>query len=156
MAIADHREESDAAIVQGARDELLDYVVSLEQKLDMAEAYGKEGDIRMLAILSELNEVEAELAYYAKRAREPIPMRNYHAEIGKLIHGYLPTILKKETDMIETGLEALPDNTDAAVTRLNQLTNIINFYTDLYPDIDLSVWDEKIKTIDSRFKEEAN
>jgi hypothetical protein len=152
MAIADYREESDAAVVQDARDALVDYVVSLEQKLDMAETYGKQGDIRMLALLSDLNTVEEDLAYYAKRAHEPVPMRNYHTEIEKLIRSYLAVILKKETEAIETGLEAAPDDTAPAIARLSELDAIIAFYAELYPDLNLSLWSEKIRTIDSRFR----
>lgn len=156
MAIGDYMEMSDAHLAQKAKDELLDYIVRLEQTLDQAVAYGKKGDIRMLTILGELNTVDEDLTYYCKRANEMKPIRDYHHEIGKLIREYLPVILKKELEDIEAELALNPDETEDATARLEQLNHIIQFYGELYPEIDGTPWSKKISAINARFSEQIN
>ena len=153
MGIVDYMEEGDVANLQGAKDAFVDYIVSLEERLDKSYEYGKAADPRMLEILSELDNVEEELAYFARRANEPTPMRNYHSEIGKLVRAYLPDILSAEIRMVEDSLAENPDDADAAARRLNQLSHMIGTYGELYPEIPLGPIVGKIRTIEAGFSE---
>ncbi len=153
MSIGDYLEHAESDKLQQAKDEFVDFIVSLEGTLDEAEAYGKERDLRMLALLKELDTVDEDLEYYAKRANEPLPMRDYHVEISKLIHNYLLGILNKELDVVETFLQNNPDDTDEAVNGLDEIGRLISFYSDIYPDLNFESVRARLSEINSKFQE---
>ncbi|MBP7804711.1 MAG: hypothetical protein KA052_00625 [Candidatus Pacebacteria bacterium] len=153
MSIGDYLEHAESDKLQQAKDEFVDFIVSLEGTLDEAEEYGKERDLRMLDLLKELDTVDEDIEYYAKRANDPIPMRDYHVEISKLIHNYLLGILNKELDITEKFLQENPDDTEEAVKGLNEIGRLISFYSDLYPDLNLESARARLLEINSKFQE---
>lgn len=153
MSIGDYLEHAESEKLQEAKDEFVDFVVSLEGTLDEAEAYGKERDLRMLDLLKELDTVDEDIEYYAKRANEPLPMRDYHVEISKLIHNYLLGILNKELDVTEKFLQENPDDTDEAIRGLEEIGRLVSFYSDVYPDLNLESARTRLAEINARFQE---
>ncbi len=140
-------EKDDDEALQKDKEAFGDFVVNLEEKLDMAEEYGKAGDMKMLSILSELNGVEDDLAELAKKANEQMPSRNYHVEVTKIIREYITLIIEKEYRAIEDILQSGEEAKQEATVRGNQLLHIISFYGGLYPEIDLAQWKEKTERL---------
>ncbi len=140
-------EEADDEALQKSRDEFADFVIGLENKLDQAEEYGRAGDMRMLGVLNELSDIKTDLEALARSAHEELPSRDYHAEVTKIIREYIAGIIEREYEAIGLFIRENPEAKQDATVRANQLLHIISFYGDLYPELDLGVWKEKVEEL---------
>lgn len=141
----DYLEQADDEALQFAKAKFVDFLAGLEEFLDRAREYGKEGDMRMLGILEEFEGVEDDIILLAKSAQEEVPPKNYHAEVTKIIRTYIEEIVQKEYELL---LSYSGEETEEEKhIRIGQLLNIIAFYSDLYPELNLAVWKEKTEAL---------
>lgn len=143
----DYIGRADDEAVQDAKNKFADFIIGLESRLDSADEFGKNGDIRMLAELRELTDVKEDIEALAKQAEEDIPGRDYHAEVTKLLKSHLEHIIEIEIQKIAEFLETNSDGRQEATSRINQLQNIVHFYSELYPELNLSRFGEKINSL---------
>jgi hypothetical protein len=143
----DYLETVDDAALQKAKNDFGDFVISIENRLDQAEAFGEAGDMRMLTTLLELQDVQNDLVPLAHNANEELPSKNYHVEVTKLIRAYIVGIIQKEYETIQQLIQDSPQLHQEFVSRINQLLNVISFYHQLYPELDLNSWEEKVQSL---------
>ncbi len=143
----DFLETADDDAMQQAKRDFGDFVVGIENRLDQAETYGKAGDIRMLTVLLELQDVQSDLETLAKNAHEEMPSKNYHMEVTKIIRTYIAGIIEKEYESLQKSISEKSESPQNITSRINQLLHITSFYQELYPELELAHWGEKVRSL---------
>lgn len=73
---------------RGLKESFLEYIIALENQLELAEQYASAGDIRVLHIAQSLNDIENEVIEKAKDANEPLPPEDYSKKIKKIVDAF--------------------------------------------------------------------
>ncbi len=132
-------QKADDKALQKAKEVFGDFVISVENIIDRSIELGKARDIQMLTVLRELNTVQDDLTALAKSAHEEVPDHNYHAEVTKIIREYIAGIIDHEYQKIEELRKTKPEEIQEITMRMNQLSNIIQFYDTEYPELQLAL-----------------
>ncbi|MEI6316730.1 MAG: hypothetical protein WCO65_03360 [bacterium] len=84
----DYLSELREARFRGLKESFLDYIIALENQLELAEQYASAGDVRVLRIAQSLEGIENEVAEKAQDANEPIPPEDYSTHMQHIIDAF--------------------------------------------------------------------
>lgn len=123
-------ERQDFDSINESRQEMLSYIVFLEETLEQAEKLGHEGDPEMFEVLKKIDGAKEELALYGAESKEPIPNRNYEEAAEKIKVKFLPKIVKNLVLSIKNG--------EKEKGEIDQIVDIISYYNEEYPELELA------------------
>lgn len=123
-------ERQDFESVSEARNDMLSYIVFLEDTLEEAEKLGHEGDPQMFDVLKKIEGSKDELELYSKESKEPVPIRNYELAAEKIKVTFLPKIVKNLAEIIKKG--------DRSKADIDEIIDTISYYNEEYPELNLA------------------
>ena len=73
---------------RGLKQSFLEYIIALENQLELAEQYASAGDVRVLRIAQSLQGIESEVVEKAQDANEPIPPEDYSQRVQEIVDAF--------------------------------------------------------------------
>lgn len=128
------------------KKDFLNYIVSLENNLELAETYGVAGDVRMLEIVEGLQNISRDIAHKAELSNENLPPENYAVTLGKIVYAYFPRVIENEISRISNGISEEGFNSFWKSENHN-LVDRICFFKDRYPDLEVDSFALRLKEL---------
>jgi hypothetical protein len=141
---------------QESKDRFFELVSSLERELSLAEECGKKGEIEMLQIVRDIDDSEEMIEKSAHESGEIPPMRDYKAEADKITRKYLPTIIRNESIKIKDSIDNLGCMNKSCKKMIDDLTATVNYYEELYPELNLEEYVVELETVCRNFPYKRN
>ncbi len=130
------------------KQDFLDYIISIENNLEIAEEYGSLGDIRMFDVLKNMVYINEDVASHAKFAEEEMPPEDYGTHVWHLVRDCFQKVASREIERIQNGVDADGLNRDWK-SEISNLIDQISFFKKVYVELDV---EDFLNTLDGMLK----
>jgi hypothetical protein len=124
-----------------------DLIAHIEDLLDDARLYGKSASTKLLTTIDRLVELEPQIEKLAKNAGESLPPKNYKHELDRISKEYLPQVIHHESQKIKDAIHNLGCLNDGCKKLIDNLSNSVAYYGEMYPELELSKYIDEIDTL---------
>ena len=139
-----------------ARVHFFDLVTEAEDLIVDARMYGKSASTKLLDTIDRLYELDKEILKWSHKSSESVPPKNYRHEVDLIANEYLPAVIHHESQKIKDAIHNLGCLNDGCKQLIDKLTSTVNYYGEIYPDLNLTKHLDEIETICMRVPRISN